>query len=48
MLALPIAYIAGIGLGILIGGIVGIGSAGIWIMLISLVGIWKINKNRKR
>lgn len=48
MISLLVSYIGAIALGIGIGGVVGIGSAGIWIMSITATGIWKINKNRKR
>ncbi len=47
MMALMISYMGAIALGIALGGITGIGSSGIWMILITLVGIWQINRNRK-
>ena len=47
MISLLLSYMGAVGLGVAIGGIVGVGSAGIWVMLITLAGIWKINKNRR-
>lgn len=36
----------GIGLGIFTGTIYGIGASGIWVILIVLIGIWKLNKEK--
>lgn len=46
MLSILFSYIAGIGLGWGIGGIAGAGSAGIFVIIMTVIGIWKINKNR--
>ncbi len=47
MLSVAISYIGAVTLGLATGTITGIGSAGVWILVITSIGIWKINKNRK-
>lgn len=47
MISLLVSYIGAIGLGVGIGGVIGIGSTGIWILVITITGMWKINKNRR-
>lgn len=44
LIGLAISYVGAITMGISNGTIVGIASSGIWIIVITLVGIWKINK----
>lgn len=44
LIGLSISYIGAIAMGVADGTIVGAASAGIWIIAITLVGIWKINK----
>ncbi len=46
LVSLPISYIGAITMGLIRGDIIGLGSAGIWILVVSLVGIWKLNKGR--
>ncbi len=46
LIALLISYIGAIGLGLIVGGIVGVGSAGIWLVIITLIGLWRLNKNK--
>ena len=47
LISIIFTYVGGIGLGWSIGGITGIGSAGIWVLVMTIVGIWKLNKNKK-
>jgi len=47
MLSVAISYIGAVTLGISSGTLTGIGSAGIWALVITSIGIWKVNKNRK-
>lgn len=46
LIALLLSYIGAVGLGIIAGGIIGVGSAGIWIIIITLIGLWRLNKNK--
>jgi len=46
LLGLLISFIGAIALGITSGSIIGLGSAGVWILIIVLVGIWKLNSER--
>jgi hypothetical protein len=46
MLGMIFSFIGAIAMGWNIGGIIGIGSAGIWVLVMFSVGIWKINKGR--
>ena len=39
------SFIGAIALGITRGSIVGVGSAGIWVLAIAILGIWKLNKD---
>ena len=44
LIGLSVSLIGAIALGITRGDIVGVGSAGIWMLVIVILGIWKINK----
>jgi hypothetical protein len=33
-------------MGFMVGGLLGAGSAGIWILILTIAGIWKLNKNK--
>lgn len=46
LIALLLSYVGAVSMGWILGGIVGLGSAGIWIIIITLVGLWKLNKNK--
>ena len=46
MLSVAISYIGAVTLGLATGTITGVGSAGVWALVITSIGIWKINKNR--
>lgn len=46
IIATIIGYIIAITMGWLIGGIVGLGSSGIWIIILTFVAMWQINKDR--
>lgn len=41
-----ISYMAAIAMGWLIGGIIGLGTSGVWIIVSTIVAIWQVNKNR--
>ena len=44
LIALVISFIGAITLGITRGDVIGFGSAGIWVLVIAILGIWKLNK----
>jgi len=46
VLSLIVSYVGAVALGITLGGVIGIGSAGIWIFSITLIALWRINKNK--
>ncbi len=46
LLALLISYLGSLALGLSVGGIIGVGSAGIWIIIITVIGLWRLNKNK--
>lgn len=46
MISLLISYVGAVSMGLTVGGITGVGTAGIWMISISVVGIWQINRNR--
>ncbi len=46
MISLLISYVGATALGISKGTVVGIGSAGIWILIITVLAIWRINRRR--
>jgi len=41
-----IGFIGAVSMGWSVGGIIGIGSAGVWVIILILVAIWKVNRNR--
>lgn len=41
-----ISFIAGVGLGILNSSLIGLGAAGLWLILIVIIGLYKLNKDR--
>ena len=45
LMGLMISYVCAIVLGILKGGILGLGSAGVWVIVITILGIYKLNKD---
>ena len=48
LIGLSLNYISGVSLGVIIGGVAGKGTAGILILVISMLGIWQLNKERKQ
>jgi hypothetical protein len=48
LIGVSLNYIFGVSLGLIIGGIAGVGSTGIFILIITIVGIWQLNKERKQ
>jgi hypothetical protein len=46
LIALLLSYIGAVSMGWILGGIIGLGSAGIWIIIITAIGLWKLNKNK--
>lgn len=47
IIALFIGYVVAIAAGWMIGGVIGAGSAGIWIAALTFTGLWLINKNKQ-
>ncbi len=48
LVGISLNYIIGVSLGFIVGGIAGVGSTGIFLLIISMVGIWQLNKERKQ
>lgn len=48
LIGLVLAYIFGVALGFMVGGIAGVGSTGIFVLIITVVGIWQLNKGKKQ
>lgn len=48
LVGISVNYIFGVSLGFIIGGIAGAGTAGILVLVISMLGIWQLNKGRKQ
>lgn len=46
LIALLLSYAGAVSMGWVLGGIAGLGSAGIWILIITVVGLWRLNKNK--
>jgi hypothetical protein len=46
LIGLGIGILAGIGLGLITGTVLGIGSVGIWIIILILLAFWKLNQGR--
>lgn len=46
LIALLLSYVGAVSMGWVLGGIAGLGSAGIWILIITAVGLWRLNKNK--
>jgi len=46
IISLLIGYIVAIAMGFMIGGIIGIGSSGIWMISLAVAALWQINKNK--
>lgn len=47
MLAIGIGYIIAVAMGFMIGGIIGAGTAGIWMIILTVLGLYQINKNKQ-
>lgn len=46
LIGILLSYIGAVALGWSVGSIVGIGAAGIWMIIITLAGIWRVNRRR--
>jgi hypothetical protein len=46
LLAILLSYVGSVSLGLVLGGIIGIGAAGIGLIIVTVIGIWKLNKNK--
>ena len=46
LVAILISFATGIGLGIITSSLIGLGASGLWLIIITLIGIWKLNKDR--
>ena len=46
LVGMLISIIAGISLGLINGNIIGVGASGIWIIVVIIIALWKINKER--
>lgn len=48
LFSMSISYAGAVMLGIAKGDIIGLGAAGIWVIVITIIGIYKLNKNRQQ
>lgn len=48
LIGISLNYIIGVSLGFIIGGVAGAGTTGIFVLIITLTGIWQLNKGRKQ
>ncbi len=46
LIAVLLGFAGGIGLGIVTSSLIGLGASGLWLILIVIIGIWKLNKDR--
>lgn len=46
LFGMVISMALGIGLGVIRGDMIGYGAAGLWIIIIAIIGIWKLNKEK--
>ncbi len=46
LIAVLLGFTAGVGLGIITSSVIGLGASGLWLIIIVLVGMWKLNKDR--
>ena len=46
LISMSVSYVGAVTLGLAKASIIGLGSAGIWVLLITIIGIWKLNKDR--
>lgn len=46
LIGVILAFISGIGFGLINSDLIGIGSSGIWILIVMILAIWKLNKGR--
>ncbi len=46
LFAIGLSFLSAIGLGLITGSLIGLGASGIWLILIIVLGIWKLNKER--
>ena len=44
LIGVILGYVTGIGLGIISSSLFGLGSAGIWLVIITIIGLWKLNQ----
>lgn len=47
LIGLIASYIGAVSLGIVVGGVIGVGSSGVWILIVTLTALWKINSTRR-
>ena len=48
LISIIITFVGGIGLGIINGTLIGLGASGIWLLLIIIIGLWKLNSERQQ
>ena len=46
LIGMVLAFAGGIGLGILSSSMIGAGASGLWLIIIIIIGIWRLNKDR--
>jgi hypothetical protein len=47
LIGIVLGFVTSIGLGLIKGKIIGYGSAGIWLIVIVIIALWKLNKNKE-
>lgn len=46
LIAIVLSYAGAFSLGWIVGGLIGLGTAGIWIIIMTVIGLWRLNKNK--
>jgi len=46
LLAVLLSFAGAIGMGLITSNLLGVGASGLWLIIITLIGIWKLNKDR--
>lgn len=48
LIGILLGFIAGIGFGIIKGSLIGLGASGLWLLIIVIIGLYKLNKDRQQ
>ena len=48
LFAIVLGFAGGVGLGLISSNVIGLGASGLWLIIIGLIGVWKLNKERSQ